>query len=109
MGIFEDVATVIFVTILYDWLLVGRCSASFTSFDYTYFPMSKLRQVSIALLIAAALFFVATINPDRPPIIPIVVCLAGVAFHGSVALKDIFTQRRRAQLDMQCTIDRNGS
>lgn len=108
MAVFESVIAAIVVALVYDWLGVTGSAARFTSFDYRYWPMSKIRQGSVLLLIVTGAFFAATINPDHPSVIPLVILAAAMAFHGYIAVQDMFAQRRGAISNPSVTSDGDG-
>lgn len=109
MNFFESVAAAVIGTGLYDWLGVTGSAARFTSFDYDYLPLSLPRWVSLVLLGAAGLYFCLTINPDQPPIAPLVLLGLAIFVHCAIAVRDMFAQRRRAQFDVDRAVGANGN
>ena len=83
---------------LYDWMMVTGVAAKMPSFDYHYWPMSRWRIGTIALL-AVGLFVSLLIM--KPPesngrlwiMLPAVIA---VLIHAAIAIVDIFAQRRLA-------------
>jgi hypothetical protein len=94
MNILGSVATAVIGVPLYDWLSVTGSAAKATSFDYRYLPLSKMRIVSIVCLSAAMFYFCATINPDNPAPLPIILVVGALAAHSVISLIDFFAQRR---------------
>jgi hypothetical protein len=94
MDILESVATAVIGVALFDWLSVTGAASKFISFDYRYFPLSKMRIISVMCLSAATFYFCITIDPANPPLFPIILVLAALSVHLSVSLIDLFAQRR---------------
>lgn len=78
----------------YDYLSVTGRAARFTSFDYRYLPLSKLRLMTIAMLVAAALYGFLSYQPQNPPVLPLILGAIALVTHGLVGMLDIFAQRR---------------
>ncbi|MDF2385834.1 hypothetical protein JMG10_30490 [Nostoc ellipsosporum NOK] len=82
-----------------DWLMVTGSAAKMVSFDYVYWPPSRLRIIGIVLL-AAGLF--TTLVLVRPPesnaglwkLLPVA---AALVVHVAIAMRDLLAQRRAAQ------------
>jgi uncharacterized RDD family membrane protein YckC len=109
MNIIESVAATVIGTGLYDWLVVTGSAARFTSFNYDYLPLSLPRWASLVLLGAAGFYFCMTINPDQPPIVPLVLLGLAIVIHGSIAVQNMFAQRRRAQFEARHVVGGNVS
>jgi len=77
----------------YDYLSVTGSAARFTSFDYRYLPLSKLRLATIGALAAAMFFAFLTYRPEHPPVLPLILGAVALVVHGTVSVLNIFAQR----------------
>lgn len=84
----------------YDWLMVTGSAARFTSFDYRYWPPTRLRVTSVIVLSLACLVTFSLMHPPEPDdrlwlLLPAIIALC---FHGAVAVIDMSRQRNAARL-----------
>jgi hypothetical protein len=89
---------------IYDWIVVSGAAAKMVSLEYQYWPLTRLRIVSLALLEVGGFFtFLLPETDDRLWVaIPL---FAAMALHCVVAMHDLFRQRRLAieKADRQLT------
>ena len=95
MAIFEALGAALIGAPILDLITVLGFASKLPSidFNYRYWPLSRLRMASLALLATAAFvtFFIARIPEDRYwPLLPL---LTAMAVHFVVALCDIARQR----------------
>ena len=88
---------------VYDYLSVTGSAARFTSFEYRYWPPSKLRWSAIGLLAAGVFVTLAIMRAPEPDdrFWVIVPALVGLAVHWWVSVIDMFRQRRAAVRNMK--------
>lgn len=84
---------------LYDWSSVTGSAALMTSFEYRYWPPSRVRLVGFCVLTLGLFVTLLLMKPPEPDsrmwvIVPGVV---GLSTHGATSIVDIFGQRRRAR------------
>jgi|SRR6516162_7589282 hypothetical protein len=82
---------------IYDWLVVSGTAAK-VGFKYQYWPLTRLRIVSLALLAVGGFFtFLLTSPPETDDRIWVAIPLfAAMALHCGVAIHDLSRQRRLA-------------
>ncbi|MFC3173244.1 hypothetical protein ACFOD9_03145 [Novosphingobium bradum] len=81
---------------VYDWVLVNGAAAKMTSFDYEYWPFTKRRKASVALVSLGAFFTFLIIDPPEDRLWPMLPVFVAMAVHAYVAISDIFRQRRES-------------
>ena len=88
----------------FDWLAAGRIAAYFSDFEYRFWPLSKHRQISVALM-ALVVFTIIFRGPGKPlwELIPVA---AALLYWAGAILADVFRQRREHVLPP--TSDRYG-
>jgi len=82
----------------YDWLMVTGAAAKMSSFDYQYWPLSRLRITTIGALAASVFFAFLLIKPPEPAtrLLIFLPAFVAVIIHNIIAMVDIFAQRRLA-------------
>lgn len=78
---------------LWDWLGVTRIASYYTDFDYRYWPLTRLRLISVLLLPATAIPVGVFASP-HPPLWPLILFTIANAAWTIIALRDINVQRR---------------
>jgi hypothetical protein len=81
---------------LFDWLSVTGPAARMTSFDYAYWPLSKLRIASVALLAAGLLITLTITHPPDDNLWKLLPAGIGLVIHAVVGWLDVLRQKRRA-------------
>ncbi|GAA0295974.1 hypothetical protein GCM10009087_02150 [Sphingomonas oligophenolica] len=93
MSTAEIIGAVLFVPAL-DWVGVTRVADYYSDFDYRYWPLERLRLISLFLLAAATITVGVFASPDDPPLWPLMLFVAAAAAWAIIALRDINAQRR---------------
>ena len=90
------VVVCIVLVIPIDWVAVSRAGDFATSFDYRYWPLSKLRIGSLILVAAAAAIVVLAQPPDpqNPLDGPLALVIVALVIWALVAWLDFMRQRR---------------
>ncbi len=98
MGLLETALAVAIGVPIYDWMSVTGSAAKFTSFDYQYWPPSRLRWIGIAVLAGGVFITFALMHPPEPDsrIWVILPGSFGFIFHGGVTIADLYRQKRAA-------------
>lgn len=109
MIVLLKIVAAVVVVAAWDWLAATRLGAYATSFDYRYWPLSRWRLFSVAVLgvTVAAIAAVARPDPVSPPVWPIIVGGAALALWAVVLNRDWFAQRRTAYREPPRSSDRD--
>ena len=94
MALMEGIGFALVGVPIYDWLVTTRVGAYLTSFDYQYWPLTRLRSISVLLLAAGVFASFAILHPPDDRVWPLLIFFPPLILHGAVACADVFKQRR---------------
>ena len=92
----------------WDWAGVSRVGSMMTTFDYQYWPLSKLRLGSLVLLMLAA-SAVGLSSPEKNLSlmdVPLDLAVVALIIWGIVAWLDLMAQRRLGRRELPRSSDR---
>ena len=79
---------------VWDWAALTRLAAYYTDFDYRHWPMTRLRLMSVLLLVAALILVGVFATPGHPPLWPLLLAVIALAAWAIIAVLDVNAQRR---------------
>lgn len=54
-----------FISVGVDWLIITRCAAFYTDFDYNYLPIWKYRYISFAMVYTYIFYFFVVMTKEN--------------------------------------------
>jgi hypothetical protein len=97
MVIWEAIGITLVAAPIYDWAMAERMSSHLTSFEYQYWPPSRVRIISFAILVAGVFASILIMRPPDDRLWPLMFAFAAMIFHGVIACADLFKQRREVR------------
>ncbi|HUD94120.1 hypothetical protein [Sphingobium sp.] len=94
MALREAIIAALIGAPIYDWVIVNGAAQKMTSFDYRYWPLTRVRLASVALLSVGAFITFFITDPPEDRLWPMLPVFTTMALHCWVAIADIRRQRR---------------
>jgi hypothetical protein len=86
----KDACLAIGLIVLFDWLVAGRLAALAPSVTYRYWPLSKIRWITLVLFADSS-----AVSLDRPAEWTLPVLLLAFVVYGAAIMADLEQQRDR--------------